>query len=65
MEEHNLHIHWSDEFASKKLRREVAMMRYMNTYVKKIILFCLLLSVLLISGCGIPDLPGPIGIPGI
>jgi predicted small lipoprotein YifL len=33
--------------------------------MKKILLFFLLLLVVLLAGCGIPDLPGPIGIPGI
>jgi len=40
-------------------------MHYMDKRLKKIIVFCLLLLVLLISGCGITDLPGPVGIPGI
>jgi hypothetical protein len=29
------------------------------------VVIVLLLMLLLISGCGIPDLPGPFGIPGI
>lgn len=29
------------------------------------ILICMLLIVALLSGCGIPDLPGPLGIPGL
>ena len=41
------------------------MMKNWDRLLKKIILFSLLLFVLLISGCGIPDVPGPIGIPGI
>ncbi len=34
----------------------------MKTYLKVIILMVVLLSIV---GCGIPDIPGPIGIPGI
>ncbi|RZB36507.1 MAG: hypothetical protein SRB2_02003 [Desulfobacteraceae bacterium Eth-SRB2] len=34
--------------------------------MKKIMLLCLLILLLsLVTGCGLPDLPGPIGIPGI
>jgi hypothetical protein len=43
----------------------IEMMKFLDTYMWKIILFSLLFLVLLIYGCGMPDLPGPIGIPGI
>jgi len=29
------------------------------------ILIVLMVAIIMLSGCGIPDLPGPIGIPGL
>ena len=40
-------------------------MKCLIPLMEKIILISFLFFVLLISGCGIPDLPGPLGIPGI
>jgi len=45
--------------------KEIEMMDFWDKCMRKIILFHLLLLLLLIYGCGIPDIPGPIGIPGI
>ena len=48
-----------------RFRKEIEMIKFLDTCMEKTILICLLLLVLLIYGCCIPDIPGPIGIPGI
>jgi hypothetical protein len=48
-----------DAISSKNLQK------YGTEIMKIIALMTILLIVLFFSGCGIPDLPGPLGIPGV